>query len=49
MNIYDDGIGEVTLIQSMGEDNTPALAARVSFAKTDTKSEMRQRNESMIN
>jgi thymidylate synthase (FAD) len=49
MNIYDDGIGEVTLIQSMGDDNTPALAARVSFAKKDTKSEMSQRDESLIN
>ena len=49
MNIYDDGIGEVTLIQSMGDDNTPALAARVSFAKMTTQSEMTQRDESLIN
>ena len=49
MNIYDDGIGEVTLIQSMGEDNTPALAARVSFAKMTTQSEMNQRDETLIN
>jgi thymidylate synthase (FAD) len=49
MNIYDDGIGEVTLIQSMGDDNTPALAARVSFAKMTTQSEMSQRDESLIN
>jgi hypothetical protein len=49
MNIYDDGIGEVTLIQSMGEDNTPALAARVSFAKMATQSEMNQRDKTLIN
>ena len=49
MNIYDDGIGEVRLIQSMGDDNTPALAARVSFAKLTTQSEMSQRDESLIN
>jgi len=49
LNIYDDGIGEVRLIQSMGDDNTPALAARVSFAKLTTQSEMSQRDESLIN
>ena len=49
MNIYDDGIGEVTLIQSMGDDNTPALAARVSFAKMTTQSDMTQRDETLIN
>ena len=49
MNIYDDSIGEVRLIQSMGDDNTPALAARVSFAKMTTQSEMTQRDESLIN
>lgn len=32
MKIYDDDIGEVILIDSMGEDATPAHAARVSFA-----------------
>jgi thymidylate synthase (FAD) len=49
LNIYDDSIGEVRLIQSMGDDNTPALAARVSFAKMTTQSEMTQRDESLIN
>ena len=33
----------------MGDDNAPALAARVSFAKMTTQSEMTQRDESLIN
>ena len=33
MHIYNDGIGEVILLDSMGSDETPAQAARVSFSK----------------
>ena len=32
MLIYNDGHGEVKLLDSMGEDETPAQAARVSFS-----------------
>lgn len=33
MRIYEDGVGEVILLDSMGSDETPAQAARVSFSK----------------
>ena len=33
MHIYNDGIGEVILLDSMGSDETPAQAARVSFSR----------------
>jgi len=33
MQIYDDGVGEVILLDTMGSDETPAQAARVSFSR----------------
>lgn len=33
MRIYNDGVGEVLLLDVMGSDETPAQAARVSFSK----------------
>lgn len=33
MKIYNDGVGEVILLETMGSDETPAQAARVSFSK----------------
>jgi len=33
MYIYNDGVGEVIFLDSMGSDETPAQAARVSFSK----------------
>ena len=47
MNIYE-GQGYVTLINHMGHDHTPALAARVSFANIDYSSEMSERDTKLI-
>ena len=33
IDLYDDGIGKVELVQSMGEDITVVNSARVSFGK----------------
>lgn len=33
MRIYNDSVGEVILLDTMGSDETPAQAARVSFSK----------------
>lgn len=33
MEIYNDGVGEVILLDSMGSDEEPAQAARVSFSR----------------
>ncbi len=50
MKIYDDGVGEVILLDSMGSDETPAQAARVSFSKlsADITNGMSDRDAKLI-
>jgi thymidylate synthase (FAD) len=48
MNIYDDGHGEVVLLQTMGEDATPAHSARVSFGR-DERDALTERDVKLIN
>ena len=40
MRIYDDDVGEVRYVSSMGYDSTPAHSARVSFYSETTSSQM---------
>ena len=50
MRIYRDGVGEVILLDSMGSDETPAQAARVSFSKpsADITSGMSDKDAKLI-
>ena len=48
MLIYNDGHGEVKLLDSMGEDETPAQAARVSFSHLSRGDGMSSRDEKLI-
>ena len=42
--IYDDAIGGVELVATMGNDATPAHSARVSFAKLSHSGELNERD-----
>jgi thymidylate synthase (FAD) len=46
--IYDDAIGGVELVATMGNDATPAHSARVSFAKLSHSDELNERDEKLI-
>ena len=48
MKIYNDGYGEVRLLHTMGEDETPAQAARVSFSHLTHGDGMTERDEKLI-
>ena len=48
MKIYTDGYGEVRLLHTMGEDETPAQAARVSFSHLVHDEGMTSRDEKLI-
>lgn len=48
MKIYTDGYGEVRLLHTMGEDETPAQAARVSFSHLTHEEGMSDRDEKLI-
>lgn len=49
MKIYEDGIGEVKLIDWMGDDKRAVNAARVSFLKDDFESsDLTDRDEKLI-
>ena len=50
MKIYNDGVGEVILLETMGSDETPAQAARVSFSKlsADVTNGMSDKDDKLI-
>ena len=47
-NLFNDGIGSVQLIQSMGTDKIAVDAARVSFLKDDTDQSITLKDERLI-
>lgn len=47
-NLYNDGIGSVELIDSMGTDKTAVDAARVSFLRDDTEKDLTEKDQRLI-
>ena len=44
-NLFNDGIGSVELIDSMGTDKTAVDAARVSFLRDDTEKDLTEKDQ----
>ena len=47
-NLFNDGIGSVELIDSMGTDKTAVDAARVSFLRDDTEKDLTEKDQRLI-